>query len=679
MRAFNRTGGMGGTGGSASWDRNISGLMITSQDNKATIRWTDPTSEDWAQTALVRKIGSMPEGIDDGALVMTSTVRDQYATSGYVDTGLPDGETVYYKLFPARILNGRPAYTNNIINGGSVAIAYILPDPLIAFSITAGDSAVTVSRILPENAEGADITYKAGGIPANMDDGTRIANVLDGQLISGLVNGTEYGFRAAAFNEFGRFSASAGDKTATAEPYEIIPSPVTNFAASAGNGEVTLSFAMPSDATSVTIAYKQDSAPEDMDDGTVITGAESGLIIENLTNDETYYFRAATHNQYGRTNDDTAGQVVSATPVSATIWGVRRLITSSDPAWERTDAAASYPEPVAAIGNSAGSSPFDGARPWETRMCNIVNGEVTAYQNDPGFSFAPANGDVMVEIPLSYFKRWQADGYEYIQISDGMPDATWQPMALHDRPGGVKDKAYVGRYLTSGSQNAQVSRSGISPLNSMTRAEFRTGARAKSAAWSQWDYMTLATIQLLFLVEWASYNSQAKVGLGWVNQGSAPMAGNTDTMIYHTGRQGADGTTAIQYRWIENIWGGIYQFVDGININNRQPYINNNPAQWADDTATNYAQIGYSCPTSSNWQSRLGMDNNNQFAMLPTVVGGSDSTYIPDYYYQGSGWRVAFCGGAWDDGTNAGLWFWAASGTSSRADSYVGSRLLFLP
>ena len=67
------------------------------------------------------------------------------------------------------------------------------------------------------------------------------------------------------------------------------------------------------------------------------------------------------------------------------------------------------------------------------------------------------------------------------------------------------------------------------------------------------------------------------------------------------------------------------------------------------------------------------------WAFFPTGVGGSETTYIPDYAGCSSGWRVLDVGGGWDGGGDAGLFFFYANYTSSNAGSDVGARLLFHP
>ena len=48
----------------------------------------------------------------------------------------------------------------------------------------------------------------------------------------------------------------------------------------------------------------------------------------------------------------------------------------------------------------------------------------------------------------------------------------------------------------------------------------------------------------------------------------------------------------VQYRWIENLWGNVYQWVDGFNANGTTAYYCTDPSKYADDTTTGYTKIG---------------------------------------------------------------------------------------
>ena len=62
--------------------------------------------------------------------------------------------------------------------------------------------------------------------------------------------------------------------------------------------------------------------------------------------------------------------------------------------------------------------------------------------------------------------------------------------------------------------------------------------------------------------------------------------------------------------------------------------------------------------------------------VVPTAVGGSDTTYFSDYYWSNSGSRVLFrsCGSALSYG---GVAFADAGGDASHTNYSVGARLAF--
>ena len=97
---------------------------------KISLTWKDPDDisvfgetgiVSWDKTVIVRKTGSYPTNERDGTIVVTSTVKNQYQQTSYIDSGLTDGVTYYYAAFTCS--------TNGIYNEESVcsyatAVAY---------------------------------------------------------------------------------------------------------------------------------------------------------------------------------------------------------------------------------------------------------------------------------------------------------------------------------------------------------------------------------------------------------------------------------------------------------------------------------------------------------------------------------------------------------------------------
>ena len=87
---------------------NCSSISGTAIGNSVKLKWSDPadlvvdgvTQARWAKTLLVRKKGSYPASPEDGTVVLSNTVRDQYASSPFIDATPQEGVTWYYQLFP---------------------------------------------------------------------------------------------------------------------------------------------------------------------------------------------------------------------------------------------------------------------------------------------------------------------------------------------------------------------------------------------------------------------------------------------------------------------------------------------------------------------------------------------------------------------------------------------------
>ena len=83
-------------------------VAVVSFDEAAKITWTDPDdvvinggiAATWAGTKVIRKEGSAPTSPTDGVEVVNETTRNQYQNTPVVDTGLTNGVTYYYGIFP---------------------------------------------------------------------------------------------------------------------------------------------------------------------------------------------------------------------------------------------------------------------------------------------------------------------------------------------------------------------------------------------------------------------------------------------------------------------------------------------------------------------------------------------------------------------------------------------------
>ncbi len=108
---------------------NVSGMSVAAAGNgKVILKWTDPenTTQDgitttaWGGSKVVYKKGSKPTSVDDGTLVLNSTTKNAYKSTGLTISGLENGATYYFAVFPY----GTDAYggavntnASNVISG----------------------------------------------------------------------------------------------------------------------------------------------------------------------------------------------------------------------------------------------------------------------------------------------------------------------------------------------------------------------------------------------------------------------------------------------------------------------------------------------------------------------------------------------------------------------------------
>lgn len=333
-------------------------------------------------------------------------------------------------------------------------------------------------------------------------------------------------------------------------------------------------------------------------------------------------------------------------------------------------------EPVAAVGTGAGRSPFDAYMPWAgMEEYNIENGSVTAVRGDASFSRTAK--DTVVYMPKAWCRAEASGTLRRFYICD-TPRSGFVFL-----PG---SNNYLGKYAAGddGAGN-YVTRSGLAPKTNITRSAARTGARAKGSKWDQYDYLTYCALTWFYRVEFADWDCQTVIGPGNVSSGAVKNTGGTDAMTYHTGKAYDDESTdgwgyaQVQYRHIEDPWGNVNQWVDGVNFYNRLLYICMNPEDYADDTSEGYIDTGLSIVSGNNFISDIHHSEDYPWLFLPAAQQGDSSSYIPDYAYSNAGWRVLRVGGSYGTDDIAGLFCFYAHNTSTLSYASSGARLLFRP
>lgn len=360
---------------------------------------------------------------------------------------------------------------------------------------------------------------------------------------------------------------------------------------------------------------------------------------------------------------------VLANRVRPIIMGVKRQISSSATAWERTDGSIGM---VANATKNGGvvQNDFDTAPIYADILTMDIsaNGNINRKYGDADFSFTNPVGYIVTYFPEFWYKRWQEGGYEYIQISN-----------VEQLGFNHSEAFYIGRYTATGSSSAVTCKSGLANFVNVSITDLRTYTKNIGLGWGLMDIWRWSMLQILYLVEYADYDSQAKLGYGNCNTSAAISTGGCDSLGMKSGCLINDKAHAVIYRGVENIISNIRQWLDGINISSYYSWVCKNRSQYASDKVSSpYVKLGYQDATSNGYIKTMGYDTNYPEVQRASVTGGSDSTYCPDYFSSISSARAVHVGGGYGNGLSCGLWY-AAYYTSPYTNAYLGGRLLFIP
>jgi len=382
------------------------------------------------------------------------------------------------------------------------------------------------------------------------------------------------------------------------------------------------------------------------------------MIIDNAG---TYTLRYTATDDCGKTTT-VDRELAVQDPIYGVYWD-----GTENPQWTRIGKSALLAEPVSQYsdGNGGwigGSSPFDNIMPWSGMQ--IVE---------------DAEAGTLVSIPKFYYK-WTRDGDSMqLEISEKPANGFLTSPAHADRGDGVgeRDVVYVSRYHCADTNYKSVT--GVQPKVSVSRKNFRQNIHALGTDVWQYDFAMYWTIAMLYLVEFADWNSQNRIGNGGYDS-THKNSGYTDTMPYHTGTIADARTTPapIQYRHIEGLWSGPGTFCDGIYFNGTSVYGINKPSDFSD--TANGTLIG-TRPTSNGGTRSFNNPTATgyEYALYPSTIGTFQyDKYTCDECSNNSNGVSLFVG---NSGTTVeyGLFYLSSVLRETEAYFSIGSRLMKLP
>ena len=399
------------------------------------------------------------------------------------------------------------------------------------------------------------------------------------------------------------------------------------------------------------------------------------------------------------------------------VYGVKRNTSATSTVWERAgdsiglEANAVLPASSTTVADADVVNDFDNIYPWsEIRSYNYNANtrKVTAWYGEANFKFDGSNGEVLTYIPGFYYKREVVDGVEYQYISkyeqEGysysepfsvgrykMSKKTTSTSVSSIDKGRIELIADIKKEICDDKCKADrvvnaTSSSGSAPLTNEKITMLRESASKLGTDFSILDYHYYV-LQMLYLIEYADYDSQSVLGKGLTENDGTIIMGGTDSLGMKSGCLVNDGKHSMIYRGIEDIYGNTWDFLDGINIKNYQAYINYDFTTYQSDVFDgNYKALGYVNKSFGDngglgYITKLGYDNNNPLIGLPTDVDITNTDqYTPsgikDGYGAYPGDLILVVGGTYEASHYAGLWLSGVSFGLGNANAYIGSRFV---
>lgn len=396
-----------------------------------------------------------------------------------------------------------------------------------------------------------------------------------------------------------------------------------------------------------------------------------------------------------------------------------------------------------------GNTDLHKSLPVQSRMKGCLlddDGNVVEYLNPSDWTgnvLDGSRGQVMVEIPAHY-RKFETDGNKRrVRISE-LPlegyhqvpktyvsayEATVERSTLklasvkntaEDYRGGNNNSEWDGTYRTLLGM----------PATAISRTDFRKYARNRKTTTTEWNcmlYSVQKTLYWLFVTEYATLNTQAAYnseltsegyrqgGLGagattlngtlWSTfNGYYPVipCGTTDSLGNNTGEviytmpteYDSSNEVTVQvprYRGIENPFGHIWQWTDGINVrisptadnggdDLSKVYVCDDPSKFSDSSYTGYSHVGNEA-RKEGYVKQLIFGEYGE--IISQEVGGGSTTYHCDYHYTNiptsESLRGVLLGGYAAGGARVGFAYVDSSCAPLSSTAHFGSRLCFLP
>lgn len=220
----------------------------------------------------------------------------------------------------------------------------------------------------------------------------------------------------------------------------------------------------------------------------------------------------------------------------------------------------------------------------------------------------------------------------------------------------------VGKYQGTPDGEKLGSQPGLKPLARIDFPAMQNAAAARngdaSAGFMLWSIYQLGALQALALIECGTPDIKSVLGDGYVNG---------------DGVREVDCAEQVVWRGIVGLWGNVWQMVDGLQTNGDREY-----RIWDANGNQTYLETDVEAP-DDGWFRRRSTERDQGFDLgavfLPSITrDDSDEAPYGNYFWSYPN-AVAYHGGCWGDGADAGLFCLDVSDAASDSGAHIGGRL----
>lgn len=307
------------------------------------------------------------------------------------------------------------------------------------------------------------------------------------------------------------------------------------------------------------------------------------------------------------------------------------------------------------------------------------------YEDGTASDWTGSSGDIMVKIPKFYCNyTFTSKGRRIRFYSYNNPvgkvalDSYVHP--AFDFENKIAENIFIG--ATKGVIIGNQLRSCIGGVaNTKTKASFLDLARqGRNVNYTLNTFSNMNLVRDLFLMEFGNTNSQDVVGNGRVNTTSAVNSGVTKILGDRSGRYNTDVSNGnVSYRGLEDWWGNIWEFLNGLLVDDSGYYYTNNVLKMDDISKMTKLSVGTILTGGNSFIREYAKIEDYPHIGVPVKTGASATTYYCDnFWYHNAGQEnIAIFGASWSIGLNAGASCLDLSNSAPNAYSNFGARLAF--